>query len=711
MSWILKSLTQLLFEAIASGLDMVASWVQNFVSFNRSAFISLFSNSSSDTYFFNSFYQKVVIPLAIALIVFNLIMGFFKGFFSENVVDVEEPGPLLIRSIIAIFIVREAQLIIAIFVAIFNVIVDSLDLTVSSVSFSSFGKSVSGFAEASDYFDSVGDQIEGFASLVIGIIFMCIIAWNYFKIVFTLIQRYVLYNMLVIFAPLGFSCFSSRNTVDIAKRYAKLFAESLLSLLFSLCFMKAYVNGITYVMSAQINVMFMNFLLLLAFAKLVLNLDDLLVQAGLLAVRPMPSHFPMPMILGTSRGIGKIISHSGGKIAASSSTGAASERMPKPGNGAAAENGAKAVAASEKSDKKVSADAAGKSLDFETAKRMINGNKNLKNEAAEDAVRTMMPSGGFMQNGKSIGGLNGKNQSAGIPMNNANLGINDRNLKNQTAANEIGSMMSPKGLGQNGKAVGELSGISPCVTMIGANPDANGRIKTAGMYFDNGGNWSDPTNGYVLGEDKMMDDFMGGSILDSSNIQSAGLNDLSAFNEALSTTAGTDGDGIVEGYSSDGIPMTFMDNGSGGWAVDIGDTSYPSLDSAIDAGALSQNDTVNLYNPASATAIPSSMDASEIRQAFNDTANISYNNGFPVDSDFSDMKDYTITRAGNSTFEGNYIGKDGLSRNFTGRYVTEVHGDDIRNSVKLRDGNYFRFESTGVHKAVAHIDDSGSPIG
>lgn len=78
---------------------------------------------------------------------------------------------------------------------------------------------------------------------------------------------------------------------------------------------------------------------------------------------------------------------------------------------------------------------------------------------------------------------------------------------------------------------------------------------------------------------------------------------------------------------------------------------------------------------------------------------LTYSNGFPSNSDFADMQNYTITRAGHSSFDGHYIGRDGFSHEFTGRYVTELHGEDARNAIRLKDGHYFKFEPTGCASA------------
>lgn len=246
--------------------------------------------------------------------------------------------------------------------------------------------------------------------------------------------------------------------------------------------------------------------------------------------------------------------------------------------------------------------------------------------------------------------------------------------------------------------------------MMGAGLGADGKLKTGCMSFNNG-EWSDPTGQYALGDDTM-NDFAGGSVLDSSNIETKGLNDMGAFCDSLDSIGGSDG--VVEGYSSDGIPMTFTDNGSGDWAVDVGGSSFSSIGAAMDNGALLSDDTINLYNPASKVSMPSfvtgSSGADNVGSAFNSVAGITYSNGFRSDSDFADMQNYTITRAGRSSFDGHYIGRDGFSHEFTGRYVTELHGEDNRNAIRLKDGNYFKFESTGAHQRVGHIDENGIPV-
>lgn len=95
MSWILESLMSMIFSVIGSGLNMVSGWIQDIISFDKSSFVNLFADDG--VYVFNIFYRNVILPLAFAIIIFNLIMGLFKGFFSENIVEVEEPGLCLLK--------------------------------------------------------------------------------------------------------------------------------------------------------------------------------------------------------------------------------------------------------------------------------------------------------------------------------------------------------------------------------------------------------------------------------------------------------------------------------------------------------------------------------------------------------------------------------------------------------------------------------------
>lgn len=762
MDWIFESLMSLIFNLVAMGLNTVSGWVQDTVSFDKSSFVSLFTNG---TYVFDDLYKNVILPFAFAIIIYNLLMGLFKGFFSETVVEVEEPGPLLVKSFIAFFVVGIAQSILGLFVDIFSRLLSFAHLDTLTIDFSSFGQkiaeTVTNSAQAANGASQEIGGVKTTLGLLLAVIFMLILGWNFLKIIFVLVERYAMYNILIIIAPPALACFNRRTTVDVTKRFGKMFAQSLISLLFSICFMKIYTVGVSHVGNADGNgAMFMNFLIVLAFAKIIQKLDDLLVQLGLLAVRPLPAHFPMPMLLGGGRSVSNIVKGARAGISGSERRAA----FAASGGGSVADmvKGAKEAfaggthsapsgntnlnsASSSRSTSKPNENAnihtassnnpTAKPFDFQDAKNMIQGSKDLKNEAAENVVRSMMPSGTFMKNGKPVGGLNingametGRMRDGAIP------GVNAAN-ENGRPLNDLGSD-NPKinesqvgGLGQIGSKLGEKlpqnlmsgaastagmlennsDGIMPRITMLGSGVGPDGRIKTAGMSFSDG-EWSDPTGNYALGDDKM-NDFAGGSILDSSNIETEGLSDVGAFCDSLDSIAGSDG--IVEGYSSDGIPMTFTDNGSGDWAVDVGGASFSSIGSAMDNGALSDDDTINLYNPASKMSMPASVigasGAADVGNAFNSAAGITYSNGFAPGSDFADMGNYTITRAGNSSFDGNYIGKDGMSHSFTARYVSDLQEKDQGNAIRLKDGNYFNFEHTGTHEAVTHLDANGIP--
>lgn len=644
----------LIFNLVAMGLNAVSGWVQDIVSFDKSAFVNLFINNG--TYVFDDLYKNVILPFAFSIIIYNLLMGLFKGFFSEDFFEVEEPGPLIVKSIAAFFVVGITQSILGIFVNIFSGLLSYAHLDALTIDFSAFGQSIAKTEIDTSQAVNVASQDVGGVKTILGlllaIVFMLVLGWNFLKIVFVLVERYAMYNILIIIAPPALACFNRKTTVDVTKRYGKMFAQSLVSLLFSICFMKIYTIGVDHVGNAGGNgTMFMNFLLVLAFAKIVFKLDDMLVQLGLLAVRPVPAHFPMPILMGGSRSVSSAIRSVRAGVGEVGGRGAAFA-----GNGDVADvtKGAKG-AFNVSSSLGQSGLSVPKPLGFNEAKDKLTGNKNVKNKDAEDTVKAMMPAENFMKDGKPIGGLDG---------------------------------------------------VNPRMTMIGSNLGADGRVKTGGMSFS-AGEWSDPSGRYALGDERM-NDFAGGKLLNTSDITPAALGDVGAFSNTLASIAGDDG--LVEGYSSDGIPMTFTDNGSGDWGVDVGGESYPSIGAALDNNALSDDDTVNLYNPGAATNLPSSMsNAAEMGQMLNNAANITCSNGFPAGSDFADMRDYTITKAGNSSFSGNYLGSDGLSHNFTGRYVSELPEED-KNTIRLNDGNYFQFEQTGTHKAVAHISSDGKPI-
>lgn len=188
MSWILESLMSMIFSVIGSGLNMVSGWIQDIISFDKSSFVNLFADDG--VYVFNIFYRNVILPLAFAIIIFNLIMGLFKGFFSENIVEVEEPGPLLVKTLLAFFATAMSQSILDKFVSIFAKLLYYFRLDSKKISFSSFGEKIYNTAKQSaeaGTANAVKDLVVGktdvIVGLILGIIFMCILGWNFLKIV------------------------------------------------------------------------------------------------------------------------------------------------------------------------------------------------------------------------------------------------------------------------------------------------------------------------------------------------------------------------------------------------------------------------------------------------------------------------------------------------------------------------------------------------
>ena len=152
-------------------------------------------------------YNNVIVPMGIALLLLILVWQLFKSMFGKSV-NGEEPIELLIRSAISLFFLVAAKPVVDYILRIAGTPYQWVAGTEIKV------ESFSGYVSA---LEGVTETL-GIGSLSIAILMLImqfVVAWNYFKMLFVIAERYVLLGVFSYTAPLAFSTGGSKATNNI----------------------------------------------------------------------------------------------------------------------------------------------------------------------------------------------------------------------------------------------------------------------------------------------------------------------------------------------------------------------------------------------------------------------------------------------------------------------------------------------------------------
>ena len=157
----------------------------------------------------------IFVALAIGLILLNWVWQLFKNYGLATGIEAEDPIKLSLRSILFILLVFFSDEILEIVLQIggtpYHWILTS-DLP--PIDFSSFSSSMMVI---------LGVCASG-AVVLIALVLVIILAWNYIKLLFEAAERYVLLGVLVYTAPVAFALGASQMTGNIFKSWCRMLA-------------------------------------------------------------------------------------------------------------------------------------------------------------------------------------------------------------------------------------------------------------------------------------------------------------------------------------------------------------------------------------------------------------------------------------------------------------------------------------------------------
>lgn len=272
MGWLLELLfegiKEMCSQFIIDMMDVASSMFTEILSCDLNLFEELFGVAGD-------LYRNGIVPIAIMLLLMILVWQLFKGMFSKITASSEEPLELIFRSAISLFMIAYSKDIV-------NYILDIVGtpyqwVTGTAVAVNSF----SGYVTAAEAVVSMlGIDVISIQMLLL--IMHFVVAWNYFKMLFILAERYVLLGIFSYTAPLAFAAGGSKSTNNITTAWVRMFGGQVLIIILDAWCLKMFLSGYGNLMSSSYGFtkFFAATMCLIGFCKITAKLDSYMASLG-----------------------------------------------------------------------------------------------------------------------------------------------------------------------------------------------------------------------------------------------------------------------------------------------------------------------------------------------------------------------------------------------------------------------------------------------
>lgn len=222
---ILDGIVEWIAEQVMYGLDLINSSVLGALGCDMTVFLRYFPAAKT--------MYDVFVALAMGLILLTWVWNLFKNYGLGIGMEAEDPIKLSIRSVVFLFLAYFADQIVDLILQIggtpYQWIMSS---ALPSLDFASFN---------SVLLVIIGVCANGAVALIV-LILTLILAWNYLKLLFEAVERYVLLGVLVYTAPIAFAMGAAQSTSNIFKSWCRMFGGQIFLLLMNAWCLKLFVS-------------------------------------------------------------------------------------------------------------------------------------------------------------------------------------------------------------------------------------------------------------------------------------------------------------------------------------------------------------------------------------------------------------------------------------------------------------------------------------
>ena len=299
MGWLLELLMEgireLCSQFIVDMMSLVTDMFTELLSCDLSLFEELFSVAGN-------LYSNAILPMGAALLLLICVWQLFKSMFGKAGVASEDPVELVLRSGICLFFIVAAKPMVDYILKVAGTPyrwVAGTEIEVSS--FSEYVSVLEGI--------TAGIGIDSLNIAILTLILQFVVAWNYFKMLFVIAERYVLLGVFSYTAPLAFGTGGSKATSNILASWSKMFGGQIVLIILNSWCLKMFLSGYGNITASSYGFtkFFAATLCLVGFCKVTFKLDSYLSSLGVNLGRPSTGMGALGLMMAA----GRIFSHVG----------------------------------------------------------------------------------------------------------------------------------------------------------------------------------------------------------------------------------------------------------------------------------------------------------------------------------------------------------------------------------------------------------------
>ena len=222
---ILDGIVEWIAEQVMNGLNLINSSVLGAMGCDMTVFLRYFPAAQT--------MYSIFVALAVGLILLIWVWNLFKNYGLGLGLEAEDPIKLTFRSVLFILLALYADDIVDIVLRIGGTPYDwILSSELPSLDFANFN---------SVLLTIIGVCASGSVVLIV-LILVLILAWNYIKLLFEAAERYVLLGVLVFTAPVAFAMGASQSTSSIFKSWCRMFGGQVFLLLMNAWYLRLFTS-------------------------------------------------------------------------------------------------------------------------------------------------------------------------------------------------------------------------------------------------------------------------------------------------------------------------------------------------------------------------------------------------------------------------------------------------------------------------------------
>ena len=234
---ILDSIVEWIATQVMNLLDMVTGSILGALGCDLSVFIRYFPAAET-------MYQ-VFVAISIGFIMLNLVWQLFKNYGAGIGLSAEDPGKLVLRSILFLFLAYYSDQILSLNLTIAGTPYSwIMDAALPDLDFASFGSVLTVI---------VGCIANGSVALIV-LILVLLIGWNYLKLLLEAAERYVMVGVLVYTAPVAFATGASENTSNIFSAWCRMLGGQLFLLIMNAWCLRLFVSMVANFISNPLSI-------------------------------------------------------------------------------------------------------------------------------------------------------------------------------------------------------------------------------------------------------------------------------------------------------------------------------------------------------------------------------------------------------------------------------------------------------------------------